>query len=415
MAVTASILADLFILFVAAKSAGIVFRWLRQPAVIGELLVGVAIGPHALGWVGTADTALLGLFHGDPEAANEAVSLTLEVVAELGVIVLLFVVGLETRLSTLLVVGRRAVAVGLLGIVAPFFGGYLFMHFSGAGEVEALFVGVALVATSVGITARVLRDLGALGSREARIVLGAAVIDDILAMILLAVVNQLGVRAEVSALAVALVVAQAVGLTLFVALIGSRAVGRFHLHLGRIPIEHAPLMLSLTLMLGLAALANLIGLAAIIGAFLAGMVLAEAAEHYALERATRPIYQFLVPFFFVIVGTRVDVGGFLSVETLGTALAVTAIAIAAKFLGAGLGGIGMGPRSMAIIGTGMVPRGEVGLIVANLGMLLGAVSPELFSVVVFMSVVTTVVAPPLLALLCRARPPGCSLPSQEPE
>ncbi len=403
MAATASILADLFILFLAAKVAGAAFARLGQPAVIGELLAGVLIGPHALGLAGTADPALVALFHGDAAAAQEATNLVLDLLAELGVIVLLFFVGLETRLSDLLGVGRRAVLVGVLGVLAPFAAGYGLLTLRGAAPATALFVAAALVATSTGITARVLRDLGVLHATEARIILGAAVIDDILAMIILATVSQLGPRGTVDPLDIGLIAAQAVGFTLFVALLGVRAISRFQTHLERLPLANAPLVLALALMLGLATLATRVGLAAIIGAFLAGLVLAQAKERYALEDAALPIYEFLVPFFFVIMGTRVDPALFLDARIIGDALLLTAVAVLAKLLGAGAGGLGLGLRSAALIGTGMVPRGEVGLIVASLGLSRGLIAAEFFSVVVVMSILTTLIVPPALTWLSRPR------------
>jgi Kef-type K+ transport system membrane component KefB len=347
-------------------------------------------------------TGLIEAFHGDAADAQEALDLVLETFAELGVIILLFSVGLDTRFSELLGVGKRAGLVGALGVVLPFAFGYGVMMLLGEGTTESLFVAVALVATRVGITARVLRDLGVLDSKEARIILGAAVIDDILAMVLLATVSGLGTEGEFDPLDVGLTAGQAIGFTIFIVLIGTRVIGgRFHVYLRKLHISHAPLMVALALMLGLATLAAKVGLAPIIGAFLTGMVLAESAERHELERAAQPIYEFLVPFFFVIVGTRVDPALFFDGSILGLALILTAVAIAGKLLGGGVGGLGMGLRSMGVIGTGMVPRGEVGLIVASLGLSLGVISTQLFSVVVVVSILTTLVVPPALTWLCR--------------
>jgi Kef-type K+ transport system membrane component KefB len=399
MEITTGILADLFVLFVAARLAGTLFARLKQPAVIGELLVGVLIGPHVLGWVGTPDPAMVEAFHGDAAAAQAAVSLVFDLFAELGVIILLFFVGLETRLSDLLGVGGRAIAVGALGIAAPFAAGYAFMVLRGTTTTEALFVATALVATSSGITARVLRDLGILHAREARIILGAAIVDDVLAMILLATVNQFGPRGRLDVLEIGLIAAQAVGFIVFVVLIGTRTLRQFSAHLERLPFTHAPLVVALAMMLGLATIAGAVGLAAIIGAFLAGMVMAQEAERFALEDAVVPIYEFLVPFFFVIIGTRVDPALFLDGRVMGGALAITVVAIIAKLAGAGLGGLGLGGRAAAIIGVGMVPRGEVGLIVASLGLSRGLIGAEYFSTVVVMSILTTLIVPPLLAWL----------------
>ncbi|CCF83971.1 cation:proton antiporter [Nitrolancea hollandica] len=403
MGATASILADLFILFVAARVAGALFVRLNQPAVIGELLAGILIGPFAFGWVGTADPVLVEAFHGNTASAQEALDLVLDIFAELGVVILLFFVGLETRLSDLIGVGWRAALVGTLGILVPFVAGYGLLVLWGSSTPTALFIAAALVSTSTGITARVLRDLGVLHSREARIILGAAVIDDILAMILLATVTQLGPQRDIDLLDIGLIAAQAIGFTIFVALIGTRAISHVHAHLKRLPFTHGPLIVALALMLGLATVATRVGLAAIIGAFLAGIVMSEEAERSDLEQVILPIYEFLVPFFFVIIGTRVDPALFLDRQIIGQALIITGLAIVAKVAGAVAGGIGMGLRSMAMIGIGMVPRGEVGLIVASLGLSRGIIGTEFFSMVVVMSIVTTLIVPPVLSWLSQPR------------
>ena len=401
MAAISSILGDLFILFAAAKLGGALLARLGQPAVVGELLAGMLVGPHLLGWVGAPDPALVALFHGDAMAAREALGLVYDLLAELGVILLLFFVGLETRLSDLIGVGRRAALVGGLGVAVPFLAGFGVMTLRGAPAPVALFAAAALVATSTGITARVLRDLHALHAREARIILGAAVIDDILAMLLLAAVSQLGPSGAVDPLDIALTAAQALTFTVFVALIGTRTIGRFHTHLHRLLLAHPALALALALMLGLATLASRIGLAAIIGAFLAGLVLAQAREQHALEHAALPIYEFLVPFFFVIVGTRVDPALLRDPRIAGEVLVVTAVAVLAKLAGAGLGALGLGWSPAAIVGVGMVPRGEVGLLVASLGLSRGIIAAEFYAVVVAMSLLTTLLAPPALARFCR--------------
>lgn len=394
-----SILADLFLIFVTAKIAGEVFDRLGQPAVIGELLGGILIGPHALGLLGKPDAAMIAHFHGDAAAAHEALELVYHTFAELGVIFLLFFVGLETRLGDLLRVGGRAAAVAVSGILLPFLLGWGLMTALGRPNLEALFVGTALVATSVGITARVLSDLGALAGREARIILGAAVIDDILAMIALAIVAGLGATGGLALGQIAVIAAMAIGFTVFVVLVGTRAIRRWSCHLEVLRLRNAPFVVAVATCLGLAALASYIGLAAIIGAFLAGMVFAEAREQYDIEHQALPVYDFLVPFFFVITGAQVDPRLLLDPGAIGLALVVTALAVAGKLIGCGVAAWGNGVRSAAIVGVGMVPRGEVGLIVAALGQSLGVVPNEIFSVIVIMSVLTTLVVPPLLKAL----------------
>lgn len=385
-------------MFLAAKVVGTLAERLGQPAVIGELLVGILLGPYALGWIGVPTDSMAEAFHGR-EAAAHVLETVYEILAELGVVVLLFVVGLETRLSSILQVGTRAGVVAMAGVIAPFVLGYGLMTLLGNPSLEGLFVATAMVATSVGITARVLADLGQVQSDEARIILGAAVIDDVLGMIVLAVVSAIGQSGTVSVGVVALIGAQALGFTAFVALAGRHAVQRWSMHLERLPIRDAAFVLGVLLMLGLATLSAMVGLAAIIGAFLAGMALAELDEQYELEGKFLPIYQFLVPLFFVITGSRVDWRLAFDGQTVGVALAVTTLAIVGKLGGCALGGWGRGWRTAAILGVGMVPRGEVGLIVANAGRSLGVIPDAIFSSVIVMSVLTTLVAPPLLTLL----------------
>ena len=411
MATTGAILADIFIMFLAAKLAGELFERLKQPAVIGELLVGVALGPFALGWIGVPTGAMIEAFHGEAQA-GEAMASIFEVIAELGVIVLLFLVGLETRLSDLLRVGARAGVVAVLGVIVPFILGYAFVAALGHATIEAIFVGTAMVATSVGITARVLADLGHVRGDEARIILGAAVIDDILAMIVLAVVAALGSGGRLTAGEIVWIAGQAIAFTLFVALAGRHAVRRWSIQLERLRIRNAPFVVAVGVMLGLATLSAQIGLAAIIGAFLAGMVFAELRDQYELERRALPLYELLVPLFFVITGSHVDWRLFLDGSILGIALAVTGLAIVGKLVGCGAGALGLGWRSVAIVGVGMAPRGEVGLIVANVGKSLAVIPDAMFSTVVIMSVLTTLVVPPVLTALYRGQP---ATPTPTPE
>jgi ComEC/Rec2-related protein len=193
----------------------------------------------------------------------------------------------------------------------------------------------------------------------------------------------------------------AVAFVVFAALVGTRVIRQYSIHLERLKIRNAPFLVAMIVMLGLSALAGIIGLAAIIGAFLAGMMLAEAKERFNLEQQALPVYEFLVPFFFVIIGTKVDPGALTDPTVLAVALGVTALAVVGKLMGGGLASLGLPGRSAAIIGTGMVPRGEVGLVVASIGEGIGVISPGIFSAVVFMSIATTVIAPPLLVWLYR--------------
>ena len=377
------ILVDLFILFAAARITGDIFESLRQPAVVGELLAGVVVGPHVLGLVGPEGHAVL------------------DVIAELGVIILLFAVGLETSVRQLRQVGGSAVSVGLLGVILPFGAGLALMLGLGYEGTEALFVGAALMATSVGITARVLRDLRALRSPVARIVLGAAVVDDILAIMVLAVVAGLA-AGQLSAGGLAILILEVVAFLVIVVAAGPRVIRRLSDFAHTPLIPRSPFVFAVLLTLGLAALSGIIGLASLIGAFLAGMIFEFSKEEVA--RDIEPVYQFFVPFFFAITGTRLDPGVFLDPSILGLAGVVTAIAIVTKLAGGYVGAMSRGRHVAIAVGVGMVPRGEVGLIVASLGLTLGVISTQLFGMVVAMTVVTTVLTPPALAPLIRRIP-----------
>jgi Kef-type K+ transport system membrane component KefB len=379
------VLFEVFLMFAAAKLAGEVFERIRQPPVIGELLVGMALGPHALGLLGHTQVH--------------------EVLQELGAIVLLFMVGLDTGLASIRRVGGRALAVGTGGIFLPFVAGLVYIYAVDGSLDEAMFVGAAMVATSVGITARVLSDLGVVEAVESRVILAAAVVDDVLGLLVLAAVSGL-TRGEVS---VPGLLALAVAATAFIAAVvvfGPRVVRAAVPHLDGMRIPRGPLVFALGVCLGLSALAGAIGLAAIIGSFLAGLALSELPGSWKLEEQVDPVYQLLVPFFFVVTGSLVDVGAFVEPSTLGTIVVITSLAIAGKVIGCGGAAWGMGRRSATIIAVGMVPRGEVGIIVATAGLSREIITAELYGVVVAMSIITTLISPPFLKALFRpsARP-----------
>jgi Kef-type K+ transport system membrane component KefB len=379
---TEQILLDLALMFVIAKAAGGLFERVRAPAVIGELLAGVLIGPHLFGLVG----------HSEAHAVFQ----------ELGAIVLLFAVGLDTPLSDLRAVGRLSLGVGLAGIAIPMLLGVGLMALIGRSGEEALFVGTALVATSVGITARVLADLDKIRAPESRVILGAAIIDDIIGLLVLAAV--VGLTAEEisigSLLSVALLAVTFVVLT---GGLGPRLVARATPVLDRLG-ELSVFTIALGICLVLSAIAGALDLAAIIGAFLAGMAFAETRDRYHLEERLASVYSFLVPFFFVITGTLVDLSVFMRSETLLLAAAVIVLAVIGKLGGCGLAAASLGKKSAFIVGIGMVPRGEVGIIVASIGLTQGILDSDLYGVIVAMSVVTTLIVPPVLAVLLR-RPP----------
>ena len=369
------VLLELFLMFAGGKLLAEVFERLRQPAVVGELIAGVLLGP-----------SLLGLVH--PGELTEGL-------AGMGAIFLLFTIGLETQPRDLLRVGWISTLVALLGVLVPFVLGFAYMKAADHTLVESIFVGASMVATSVGITARVLADLGLLSSRVAQVILGAAVLDDILGMIVLAVVSSLS-AGHVNYLQLAIVTIEALGFSLLVIFFGSRVVERFRPTVARLRARNSAFILSIILCLGLSLASVYIGMAAIIGAFLAGLALAEHSTKWSLRENAHPLSEFLAPFFFVLLGVQVNVRTVVRPGLLVEVGIICLLAIVSKLIGCGLGAMRLGWKDALRVGVGMVPRGEVGLIVAAVGLRLHTISDPVYAVVLAMSIVTTLVAPPAL-------------------
>jgi len=370
----------MLLVFGGAKLMAEIFERFRQPAIVGEILAGIIIGPSVLGWM----------------TPNEL----LTTLADLGVMFLLFRVGLEVKASDLMKVGGTAALVAFLGVVLPFFLGWGVMLLWGEPQVEAIFTGAAMVATSVGITAQVLASKGLLNLRASRIILAAAVIDDVLGLLVLALVSGLA-RGKVNVLELATTGVLALGFTLLVAKWGGRAMGRVvgRLH-GKLQMQEAQFTMAMVLLFTLSVLAVYVGVAAIIGAFLAGMAVGESVGRRVHDLA-HGVTELLVPFFLVGIGLHFDLHEFTAPSTLLLAFIILAAAVFSKFVGCGLGAIRLGRADAARVGVGMVPRGEVGMVVAQIGLGLGVVPKHIYGVVVFMAVATTLVAPPLLSLAFR--------------
>jgi Kef-type K+ transport system membrane component KefB len=380
------ILLTLFIVFVAAQIGSEIAQRLKLPGVVGEIAAGCVIGPSALGWIMPEQIA-----SGTP----------LDLLAEVGVVLLLFSVGLETRLEDLKKVGKVAFLVGVLGVLIPFGMGSLWAHGSGFDWGRSLFVAAAFVATSAGITARVLQELGALQRIESKVILGAAVIDDILAMLLLGVVVSLQGGEGFDLVHLLSVLVGAIGFIAVIGVGGARVMRWNSSWLDKPLNPQSALSIVLALCMGLAYVSTRFGLAAIIGAFLAGMVASETRQQHTLEKQTQPLLAFLTPFFFVITGSKIDLHLLANVETEIMLLIVTLIAIASKLIGGFLGALSLGRRSATIVGFGMVPRGEVGVVIASLGLTAGVFSDRIYAVIVAMSLLTAMVTPPILAWLLR--------------
>jgi len=373
------ILFGLFLIFLSAKITGAIFEQLHQPAVIGEILAGIIIGPYLLNLIEPAQIY--------------------DVLAEIGAIILLFTVGLQTGIDEILKVGKRALLVATLGVIFPFVFGYLYTLIVDHSTIEAMFIGAAMVATSVGITARVLADLKVIDTEIARVILAAAVIDDILGMIVLAVVTGAG-QGTVSYLKIGLVLLEAIGFVLFLILIGPKLTRKFIVpKVANLRVRNAVFALAIVICLGLSALASYLEIAAIVGAFMAGMVLSEFNSRFELVTKTESLYDFLVPFFFVMLGTKVDLSVFTQSDMWLAALLITLFAVLGKLIGCGLAALKMGFKSAVTIGVGMIPRGEVGMIIAAVGLSSQAIGADLYAVVIFMVIATTVMTPPILKKL----------------
>ena len=385
-------------ILVAAKLLGELAERIGQPAVLGELVAGVLLGGSALGVV-PAEGVPAELIH---------------VLAELGVLLLLFEIGLETDLREMFRVGPASLAVAVVGVLLPFGLGYAYWAYvphpaTGQGDLTtaAIFVGATLTATSVGITARVLSDLGRMATSEARVIIGAAVIDDVLGLVILSVVSGVAGGAAVSVLGVVRTLAVAVAFLVVAVLVGRYLVPKLFDVVVRMRVRFVLLVFAVAFALGLSSLAALAGSALIIGAFAAGLILSGTNQFDTIEHEVRPVASIFTPIFFVSVGASVNLGLLnpatpSSRGTLVVAAALTLIAIVGK-VAAGWAAPWV-PLRRIVVGVGMVPRGEVGLIFADIGRRSGVLTEEVFGAVLLMVMVTTFVAPPGLKALFGAAP-----------
>lgn len=376
-----TLLIALVAVIVTTKLLGELAQWLGQPTVLGELMAGVLLGASVLGVLHPRDPVIHAL-------------------AEIGVLVLLFEIGLHTDVRSLARVGGVSVVVASVGVALPFALGYLVATMLGIAVLPAIVCGAALTATSVGISARVLSDLGQLERPEGQIVLGAAVIDDVVGLIILSVVAQIVAGGSVDAWLISKTTLIAVGF-IAVALFAGKAVApRLFRGIERIRVSGALGLIALAFAFLLAWLAAKAGSATIIGAFAAGLILHPTSQRAQIERATTTLGHFFVPIFFAAVGASVDVRTFANPGMLAAGAALTVVGVLGK-VAAGYAPWWFRGRKL-LIGVAMVPRGEVGLIFAQMGLVSGALTPVLFSALTLMVMVTTFVTPPVLAMLVRA-------------
>lgn len=373
-------LLQLFVIFIWTKVFGELFEQLSLPAVLGEILAGVLLGPYLAGLIYPSDAVTS--------------------IGEIGAIFLLFTVGLETSPKELIQIGTESLAVALAGITLPFIFGFGYMALRHEPAHLATFVAAAMVATSVGITARVLGDMHVLHTRPAKIIIGAAVFDDILGMTLLGIVVGIVSVGGVKWLQLSTLLVEAVGFALFMIFYAPRLVSRMKPGLQRMSTQNAPLILALAICLGFSVLAERVGMAAIIGAFFAGLAFAEYSPEWNLRSRVNAINEFLAPYFFFIMGAQLNPHVFTPAVVL-SAIVISILAILSKLVGCGLPILHEGWETALKVGVGMVPRGEVGLIVALVGLQMKMITAAAYAIVIFMTAATTIFAPILLRLLFR--------------
>lgn len=415
--ILAGVLLSLIAIYVASKIGGELSRLLDLPPVLGELVAGVVLGVSALHLVvfpdsgGTIDTSsimsFLGVLNSLTPAAAEAIfesqSEVISVLAELGVIILLFEIGLESEVRELQKVGYQAAVVAVVGVVAPFAAGTAgLMYFFNAPAIPAIFAGAALTATSIGITSKVLSEIGQLKSKEGQIIVGAAVIDDILGIIVLAVVASLAKTGEVDILNVVYLVVSATVFLLGAILLGKVFNKSFVTAANVLKTRGNLIIPAFIFAFIMAFLGNAIHLEAILGAFAAGLVLEETDERKELDEQVKPVADIFVPIFFVTVGARVDVSVLNPIlpenrEGLIIAAFLIGVAIIGKLI-TGWVVFGQPGINRLAIGIGMIPRGEVGLVFASIGAASGALDKSLQAAIIIMVILTTFLAPPFLRL-----------------
>jgi Kef-type K+ transport system membrane component KefB len=407
----------LVVMLAAAKLCGALAQKIGQPAVLGELIAGVILGAtvlhaaHPTGETLHVDNPEKDALH-VVDAKNEVhlvdpKSEVLHLLAEMGVVILLFEIGLETDLKKLMKVGGESAVVAAVGVALPFALGYAVCHFLGLEPLVAVVSGATLTATSVGITARVLSDLNRLHEPESQIVLGAAVIDDVIGLVILAVVAGLAEGHEVTALGVARIAGLAFGFLAITLILGRLIVPPLVDRLASSRLLGSPTLLAIMVTLGLAWLASVAGSAVIIGAFAAGLLLRETTHAHEIEHGVAHLGHFFVPLFFITVGAAVELSVFnpfnsANHRTLLIGGLLTLAAIAGKFA-AGYAPVWF-KGNKRVIGVGMIPRGEVGLIFAQMGLVTAVFDTALFSAVALMVMITTFITPPLLKLLFSRGP-----------
>ena len=365
---------QLFIIIIATKLAGVISVRLGQPSVLGKLIIGVIIGPAVLDWVQNTEV--------------------IEALSHIGVLLLMFIAGLETDLKELNRNKNSSLAVAVGGVILPLIGGYFSGIAIGMDQSHAIFLGLLLCATSVSISVQTFKELGKLQSREGTTVLGAAIADDIIVVVALAFMMSFLVGSEVN---VVTVIGGKVAFFVIIALLAWKGVPYVMSKLGRIKVTQPAMSIALALCFLFAYIAEYFGIAGIIGAFAAGIAISQTEFKEEVEKKIEPIaYTLFVPIFFVSIGLTVTFEGFL--DNVLMIILISIVAILTKLIGAGIGArlTGFNTQSSMIIGSGMISRGEVALILATLGLSENLLAPEYFTTIIIVVIVTTIVTPPML-------------------
>ena len=375
------VLAALVAILIATKVLGVIAQRFGQPAVVGELIAGVLLGGSLFGILDPTDPVLHAL-------------------AEIGVLVLLFEIGLHTDIRSLMRVGNEAITVAIVGVALPFGLGYAAAIALGLGNIPAILSGAALTATSIGISARTLSDLGRLDTPEGQIVLGAAVLDDIVGLVILSVVSGLVGGVALSMSGVAITTAVAIGFVVAALLLGRVVVPPLFRAINAVQASGTLGVAGLAFAFLLALLADAAGSATIIGAFSAGLVLHDTPQRKPIEKTTTQIGHFFVPIFFATVGAAVELQTLVDPKAIAIGLSLIVVGVLGKVLA------GYAPfwfkGDKALIGVAMVPRGEVGLIFASMGLATGALTSQLYSAIAMMVLATTFLTPPILARMIKS-------------
>jgi monovalent cation:proton antiporter-2 (CPA2) family protein len=370
----------LVLIIFLTKMAGDISVRLGQPSVLGKLIVGIILGPAVLGWISN----------------NEFI----HYFSEIGVILLMFLAGLETDIDQLKKNWKAAFSVAVLGIILPFIGGFGIGELFGLSTTYSLFIGVLLSATSVSITVQVLKDMKKLNSPEGSTILGAAVVDDVLVVVLLAVmISFLGTGDEIS---IGLLIGKKIVFFIGVLLAGVFLVPKLLKPLSKLKVTEPVISIALVICFAFVYFADMLGMAGIIGAFAAGLAISQTDLRHTVESKIEPIaYAVFVPVFFVSIGLNVSFEGIGN--QIGFIIALSVIAVLTKLLGGALGAkfTGFSSRSSFIIGAGMVSRGEVALIIAATGLQEALLQPEYFTSIIIVIIFTTLVAPPMLKYLIQ--------------